>query len=518
MYKKYPIFLALLLNGAGLLQAAMLEPEQLQNALTGNTNACQPDITGLSDEAKQRLIGLYERVEFRSIWDDTSRQAALKTALGELENDGLTPADYLPSATNQAPICQELALSHAYLSALKDLSFGKVGRGTLAPLWRAESDPAPSPTPTVVQYAVTGINESLANAFTSARPSSIHYQALRQEYQRLKKTPGQSLPKVPNGPTLKPGMQDARIPALAKHLSARGYLPADRSFSYYDAELVQAVKAFQRDAQLQADGVLGPQSLKALNMDNAQRLKILKVNLERWRWLEHEMSDEQVLVDIAGGVLSYEKAGQVLWQGRTQVGRLKRRTPEIKSNLNRVTLNPTWTIPPTILREDKLPRIRRDPSFLARNGLKVIDRNGNVVSPSSVNWSNPGAYSLRQPAGPSNPLGKMVLRFDNPHSIYLHDTPSQHLFNRSSRDVSSGCVRVEGIASLLAALVDEAELAQANRYLKTRQTHNQRLSRHIPILLGYWTAQADANGRVQLHSDIYNLDQALAQALDRPKK
>ena len=202
-----------------------------------------------------------------------------------------------------------------------------------------------------------------------------------------------------------------------------------------------------------------------------------------------------------------------VWQTRTQVGRADRQTPLLKSRVTRLTLNPTWTIPPTIFREDKLPQIRRDQSFLSRHNLQVLDSSGQPISAHNVDWERPGNILLRQAAGPRNPLGKIVIRFPNPFAVYLHDTPSQALFSKGPRAFSSGCVRVESVFALRDLLVSPAEKIRTEQLLSTGLTHEFRLSTPVPILMTYWTAQADKDGKVVFAPDIYDRDRALIAAL-----
>ena len=259
----------------------------------------------------------------------------------------------------------------------------------------------------------------------------------------------------------------------------------------YSNELVSAVKSFQLNHSLQADGIIGASTVKELNVSPATRREQLRINLERFRWMAQDVEPSMLLVNVPAAQLTVYENGQPIWQTRTQVGRADRQTPLLKSRVTRLTLNPTWTIPPTIFKEDKLPQIRRDSSFLSRHDLQVIDSNGQPVSPQSIDWDRPGNILLRQGAGPRNPLGKIVLRFPNPFAVYLHDTPSQALFSKGPRAFSSGCVRVESVFQLRDVLVTPAEKSRTEDLLSTGLTHEFRLSKPTPILMTYWTAQAN---------------------------
>ena len=268
---------------------------------------------------------------------------------------------------------------------------------------------------------------------------------------------------------------------------------------------------------MQADGVIGAGTLKELNISPQARREQLRINLERFRWIAQDLEPDILLVNVPAAQLTVYRNGVPVWQTRTQVGRAERQTPLLKSRVNRLTLNPTWTIPPTIFREDKLPQIRRDPSFLSRQDLQIVDSNGQPLAAQDIDWDRPGNILLRQGAGPRNPLGRIAIRFPNPFSVYLHDTPSQALFSKGPRAFSSGCVRVEAVFQLRDLLVTPAEKVRSEELLGTGLTHEFRLSNPTPILMTYWTAQANKDGKVTYAPDIYNHDPALIAALASKK-
>ncbi len=211
-------------------------------------------------------------------------------------------------------------------------------------------------------------------------------------------------------------MEDPRVPELARRLYRGGYLasePKDNGKQYRD-ELVKAVKAFQVGHSLQSDGVIGAGTVAELNISPAVRREQLRINLERFRWLSQDLEPEGVVVNVAAAQLSVYQSGIPVWQTRLQVGRAERQTPLLKSRINRLTLNPTWTVPPTIMREDKLPAIRLNPEYLRQQNLQVLDPEGRPLAPEHIDWARPGNILLRQEAGPRNPLGKMRAAFPQP--------------------------------------------------------------------------------------------------------
>ena len=272
----------------------------------------------------------------------------------------------------------------------------------------------------------------------------------------------------------------------------------------------------QKGFGLQVDGIVGPATLEALNRSRQQRLVQLRINLERQRWLQHFYRPDQLLVNIAGGDVRLYQQDNLIWQARVQTGRDDRRTPLLVSTLNRVTLNPSWTVPPTILRQDKLPRIQQDPAFLAEQRLRVLDYQGNELDPASIDWQRPQGIMLRQDPGPANPLGRMAFRFPNPFYVYLHDTPSQHIFARAERSVSSGCVRVENADDLAAAVfasLPAERQAQIARQQASGRTREVSLPTGTRVILAYWTAEVVA-GQLRFLPDPYQLDTALISRLD----
>lgn len=471
--------------------------------------------------ARQRLQAFYTFLDHQPQWHDPERISQLTKQLTELADDGLDPSEYLPvrqpsqAGSPLQQVCDEIRVSHTYLQALGHLRHGRYGRDGLEPLWRL--DPKQEDVGQFLNQAVRGL-EDLPGAFAEARPDLPEYVAMRAYYARQRSEPLPRFEPVPAGPALNPGRLDSRVPLLRQRLFHAGYLP-DPSVppgidaNRYDPRLVDALTRFQEDHALEGDGVLGPATLSELNIGPAQRRAQLRINLERLRWLADDRQPNQLVVDIAGGRLLLYRDGDLIWQTRTQVGRPDRATPQLASRINRVTLNPTWTVPPTILREDKLPSIRRDLGFLARNRMTVYDHKGRRLDPRAVNWSNPRGILLRQAAGPSNPLGRVALRFDNPFAVYLHDTPSKRLFDEAQRTFSSGCVRVENAIGLTELLLMDGERERVTRLLNSGKTHEYRLERPLPILMAYWTAEVGSDGRPRYRPDLYGLDAALHRAL-----
>ncbi|MEL0027894.1 MAG: L,D-transpeptidase family protein [Perlucidibaca sp.] len=479
----------------------------------------------LSDDAvPQAVVRFYEARQWHAIWDD-ARYASLLDQLADLASDGLNPEDYGLSrlrglthpGTSEQQASRELLATRAYLQALLDLYRGRVDPVKLDPHWNfdmREIDPELG-----LQMAREAVDKNqLAAFFQRARPTMPQYNFLRTalaRYRHLAQAGG--WPVIPGGAVLKPGMSDVRVPQLRQRLVMAGLL-ADAgaaSDDRYDQALSAAVQRFQRESYLPADGIVGGGTLRELNVPVGQRIGQLRANLERVRWFLRKEREQAVIVDLAGYRLLYMKGDELVWQSRVQIGRAVRQTPIFQSALSHVTLNPTWTVPPTILREDALPAIRRDRGYLARNHIRVLSASGQELSPASVNWANPGNITLRQDAGDGNSLGRMVIRFPNDYAIYLHDTPHKSHFSDSQRAFSSGCIRVENVVELGRLLLGWSP-EQMTEALAEGKTRNVNLPRRVPVLIAYWTVDIGKDGYVSFKPDVYGQDALILQALDTP--
>ena len=388
-------------------------------------------------------------------------------------------------------------------------------------MWLEDSSPKRSGA--LKRWAQRGLNDVPA-AFDLARPHLDLYRNLRTSYIQLRDEPA-DYALLPPGDLVRPGMQSPRVTLLAKRLKSEGYLAETGLLSdntdpvrTLTPKLEHALKRFQTARGLDADGVLGPDTLTALNVTALERLQLARINLERLRWINALRENEMLLVNNAINTLRHYRNDDVLWHTSVISGRVGRETPALASHMNRVTLNPDWTVPPTIRREDMIPAIRKDRGYLQEKNLIVLDYEGNRLDPETIDWQNPQGLMLRQPPGPSNPLGQVVFRFNNPLSVYLHDTPNKNAFARSRRNLSSGCVRVEGAYMLADRLFSRLSASKQERIKQQRsnlQTHQITLTEGPQVILGYWTAEANTAGQlVQMH-DPYGQDPALLEAFSR---
>ncbi len=515
--------LSLLTWGAAATPADAL----LEQTLSPQLAARQP--LQVADSAlPQAVARFYEDRQWHAIWSDARYRALLEQIEG-LQADGLDPEDYSLSRLQALSTAghdpaqlaeREILATRAYLQALIDLYRGKVDPVKLDPHWNFDSRQiAPERGLQLAREAVE--DNRIADFFRLARPTLPQYNITRAALARYRGIihEYQGWPQIPEGSPLKPGMTDPRVALLRQRLQMAGLLaatglpPSDR----YDPTLKAAVQRFQRESYLDADGVVGGSTVRELNIRVEDRIGQLRANLERMRWFLRKQRERAVIIDLAGYRILYQEGDKVVWKSRVQIGKAVRQTPIFQSEVTHLTLNPTWTVPPTILREDSLPAIRRDLSYLTRNRIKVLDASGKVLAPSAVNWARPGNILLRQDAGPGNSLGQLVIRFPNDYAIYLHDTPHKHHFSASQRAFSSGCIRVENIKELAVLLLNDGEKwspAGLDKALEDNKTRQVNLSRRVPILLAYWTVDIGNDGYVSFKPDVYGQDALILKALD----
>ncbi|HET9448501.1 MAG TPA: L,D-transpeptidase family protein [Steroidobacteraceae bacterium] len=486
-----------------------------------------------------RLHEFYSLREFRAAWGNAESQRQLLQALADTYHDGLDPADYhLPllqklatqvaasGATDALRAQYDVLLTESLLRVAYHLGFGKVDPESFDAQWNyGRTLPEADLSQEIEQAIASG---AVYERLSALKPRHYLYERLKRELARYRGIDADGgWPALPAGSALRPGDRGARVPVLRHRLVRSGDLleaPVN-DVLVYDAPLVAAVKQYQARLGLDADAVVGAATIAELNVPVAQRISQLRVNLDRGRVLLQDLPDRFVVVNIAGYTVYLVTGQQVTWSARAQVGRAYRRTPLFRSNISYLVFNPTWTVPPGIIAADILPAARNDPGSIARRGLRVLGPDGRELDPAAIDWSRFRSghipYTLRQDSGPSNALGRIKFMFPNPYLVYLHDTPSQSLFERAERPFSSGCVRVERALELAQLVLNDSDGWNQDaiaRVVASGQLRNVTLKTKIPVLLVYWTAWVDAQGLVNFRRDLYGQDAAWERALNAPFK
>lgn len=319
-------------------------------------------------------------------------------------------------------------------------------------------------------------------------------------------------PIVPASERLKLGSNSSSVRLLRQRLAVSGDLDRTAGLSdAFDSYVEGAVKRFQARHGLPADGVLGNFSFQALNVGADVRLGQLETNLVRLRSMSGFLGDRYVMVNIPAAQIEAVENGRVVQRHTAIVGQIERQTPILNSKIHEVILNPYWTAPRSIIQKDIMPLMRKDPTYLARNSIRLLDAQGNEVAPETIDWNAEEAPNLmfRQDPGKINAMASTKINFHNPHAVYMHDTPQQSLFGKLMRFESSGCVRVQNVRDLITWLLRDTPGWNRQAIEATIQTGNNTpiaLVDPVPVYFVYFTAWASEDGVVQFRDDIYQRD------------
>ncbi|MGB3810013.1 MAG: L,D-transpeptidase family protein [Parvibaculum sp.] len=325
---------------------------------------------------------------------------------------------------------------------------------------------------------------------------------------------------IPQGERLEKGMRDRRIVLLRKRLLATGDITvSEGDQSLFDDMVLQGVRRFQSRHGLDPDGSIGRATIAALNVPVEARIQQLEVNLKRLNDVAPTLGRRYVFVNIAGQEVEAVENGDVVIRKRVIVGKEDRQTPEYTSRINSIVLNPYWNVPQSIAMKDLLPKIRANPLFLKRMGIRVLrgwSDTAQEVDPSTVNWSDPNVtrqYRLRQDPSRLNSLGTVKINFPNPFAVYLHDTPVKALFGRQARNFSSGCVRVQEVRDLAAWLLKDTpgwDRARIDQVITSGEHKDVSMLRPVPVYLMYLTAWVGEDGVVNFRDDVYDRDRKVS--------
>jgi murein L,D-transpeptidase YcbB/YkuD len=464
--------------------------------------------TAITPFSPRLLAEFYAERDYTPAWDEARAREMLVLAR-ESRFDGLSPSDFHADAiaevlgagaldgveTTQRRDA-ELLLSDALARYVHHFRFGKhnperVNSG------QNFVEPADAEQLKADMRAAMAGEVSMADALTARLPSPDFYRNLKKGYRRyLTIAERHTWRDIPDGPNLTIGIEDPRVPMIREHLQVLDGYEAEPvgEPEIYDEALAEAIRGFQRRSGLSADGVVGPNTLRALNQPLDERMASMRANLERIRWLYNDLPEDYLFVDLAAYDLHLVRAGEEVWRTKGIIGTVEDQTPMFRDEMEYLVFNPTWTVPRSI--EEKIDGVPK--------GYKRV-RSG-------------GQYYLVQEPGPKNALGRVKFMFPNGHAIYLHDTPSRYLFKRSRRAYSHGCIRVYKPLTLAEQILNKPAWGerQINSVVKRGSTRWVHLDEHLTVLLYYLTAFADDEGRVGFRRDVYKRDPKLISALDEP--
>lgn len=547
---------ALLLPGAAVAQGGPDEsggaerdlrpiPEIIRTRIETGSGAVNPMIV-VRDErihAAAALPRFYEDRGFLPAWvtEDGPMPPAdsLLRAIELSEREGLEPTNYhlrriravyaearqarrahtLVDRTRLADL--DLLLTDAFLVYGAHLVGGAVNPVTIHPEWNATRREAD-----LVAVLDSALEDGrIRQALEGLLPRHPSYHRLRDVLAHHRAIAAAGGWPALVGTTMRPGERRPEVELLRSRLVLSGDLAEGQPGpdDLYDEAVREAVRRFQRRHGLTPDGVAGLETNAIMNVPVEERIRSLVVNMERWRWLPRDLGQRHIVVNIAGFEVDLVDGDSTVFTSRVMVGQRYRKTPVFSDRMTYLVLSPTWTIPPNILEQDKLPLIRADAAgYLRTNRIRVLRPDGREVAPAAVDWATvTGATPLRfrMDPGPENPLGRVKFMFPNPHHVYLHDTPGRELFDRTSRAFSSGCIRVERPLELAAHLLRGDARWTPDRIAAVANggvEQTVQLTRPVAVHLLYWTTWAEPDGAVHFRPDIYDRDPALHEALTLP--
>ena len=476
---------------------------------------------------------VYTLRQFRPVFFSNGRvEANVNSAVQTLANataEGLHPEDFglselqnrrrsLENADAAARNEFELRLTYGLARYISQLCFGRVTPKQINPDWT--DSPKICDIPNLLNAALE--QDTIAQLATELSPDVSEYQGLKIALQRYRDLAAEGgWEPLPVAESKKKRGSSTPTPTRSALLAANLALMGDLKTSSNvqpvpDASLNEALRSFQTRHGLEATGKLDAKTVAAMNVPLEDRIAQIEINMDRLRWIADRFEARHIRVNIPGFHLSVHDGDQIPLEMRVIVGSPKDRTPLLDGQIEYLVFSPYWNIPLSIARKELVPKIRKDPSYLAREEMEVVRVTGNSVQrvdPAKIDWdavSKGSGYQLRQRPGASNALGLVKFIFPNPYNVYLHDTPTDNLFDRLTRTLSHGCIRAEKPVELAAYLLQDQPEWTPQRIetaMHAEKEKHVRLETPIPIHLLYWTAWADPDGTAHFHNDVYGYDQ-----------
>ncbi|GAA3728560.1 L,D-transpeptidase family protein [Flavobacterium ginsengisoli] len=468
-----------------------------------------------SETLKQFYIGS----ENQTIWGNLKKRTFVLSQLEESDKLGLEPEDYkisqlkkfeskIASLSDKDLASYDVLLTYNFEKYLNHLYKGKLDPKKLYTNWDLDEKEFD-----VNSVLIKGFNKNkLDSIVENIQPKTQIYKELLKALEIINTFPDDNVKTIESVDKIVLNDTNPALVNIKKRLLYWNDMSGKDSLTkIYDKKTFESVKRFQERHGLASDGVIGAGTIRALNHSKEDRKKQIIANLERWRWYPSELAENYFIINIPDYSLNVVESNDTTLVRNVVVGTSKRRTPIITSYLKTVVFNPTWTVPPTILKEDVVPAMKRNRNYLANKNITIYDTSGKVVSPMAWNENKPNNYRYVQSPGYDNSLGLMKILFPNHHSVYLHDTNHRGIFGRNNRSMSSGCVRVENPLELAQHILDVDGNWPQDRIdtiIASKTTMSFKITKKYALYQWYWTAWSKKNQLI-FRADIYDLDSDL---------
>ena len=488
-------------------------------------NIAHPIDNDLLDDATKGLKDFYKANEFNTVWTEEKNRLELLQSIKESSKDGLLPSDYniaaLEQYENNISITQEQCVEY---DILLTQSFRKLAnhlfKGKLVP-YKVYFDWAlPSKNLNSNQLLTEALkNDSVNETLAKCRPTHKTYNSLREGLAYLNSLPNdKDFKDITMKGAVKLKDSGAVVTEIKNRLAYWKDLDTENAKgNIYDRKTMKAVKHFQKRHGIYPDGIVSGRTLECLNTSLDKRKQQVIANLERWRWFAYDFGEKALLINIPEFQMAVLEKNDTIEVYKVVVGKPERRTPVLHAVLNNLVVNPTWTVPPTILKEDLTPSATKDRSYFASHNMKIY-KHRDTVETSPEDWDPEKADHYRYVQGPgmNNSLGLIKFNFRNSFSVYLHDTNHRELFRKGYRALSSGCVRVQDPLKLAGYVLEKEEAdwtkEKLDEMIALGETKNVNLKKGTHVHQLYWTAWMDQGG-LQFRNDVYNLDAVLYKKL-----
>jgi murein L,D-transpeptidase YcbB/YkuD len=496
------------------------------------------------------IMKFYQNRAFEPAWSKNEKLSELayemRYEIQQAKFDGLNPEDYhldlinfyfnkFEMATlNQASLEKsdvafiDILLSDAYIILSSHLYLGKVNPESLNTEWSIQRSTPELKIDERLQAALSGVGlrkniEELYPSFSIYKKMRDGLRSLHEFQTKFENYSIDSWKNLKIDKSIKPRESSKLISEIRSRLIFWNFVAEDNESKadQYDSIMEIGIKTLQRRHGMNPDGIIGQETIHALNQSPKDLIASASVNLERLRWLPRNLKDQElILVNSANFQLDYIQNRDTLLSSKVIVGKSYHSTPQFSAMMSYIVFSPTWTVPSSIVRNEIIPAIRRDNQYLIKNDMQILTNTGQIVPPSSIDWSkvNPRTfpYMIQQIPGQQNALGLVKFMFPNKYSVYIHDTPSRSLFEREDRALSHGCIRLHKpfeLAKLLLSFDPKWTDGEINAAMHLAKEKTVMLDRQIPVLVVYITYWADIMGNIYFRRDIYSRDAEIHKSL-----